>query len=183
VEQIIQFFPEIPYWIHTLPLIWFQLEDNPQAILRKGFHMMNVNKLLLKLTFLSLGLGVTANAQQAQQPQRPPTVASAWRNVAKRNFLMGFCVGQTLASQQIVLQSGQQIDQATVNALKAAVASCKSKAKSPPSTTQQASSNVGNGPVIQSAGQGLGADSMPVPAQAPVPMTPNGSFQAGQSIL
>jgi len=49
----------------------------------------------------------------------------AWRAVARKNFIEGFCVAQNLNAQKIVIQPNQQVDQATVNAFKIAVAACK----------------------------------------------------------
>ncbi len=93
----------------------------------EGGQKMNkiVRKLVLGLMFLN-----TSASAAAELPQ-----TAAWRSLAKKNFLTGFCVGQTLASQQILLQAGQTIDQVTANAIKNAVSACKSKSKSPTPTT------------------------------------------------
>jgi hypothetical protein len=89
------------------------------------------------LTVLSLALSSLVSRNALAQTAPAPTTSSsqdyvsAWRLSAKKNFLEGFCVGQTLAAQQVTIQAGQQIDQAMANTVKAAIVTCKAKNKAP----------------------------------------------------
>lgn len=94
--------------------------------------------MLPTFTVLSLALSTIAGRSASAETITTPTSISSqtftnyWRASAKKNFIEGFCVGQTLAAQQVIIQSNQQIDQATANALKGAIATCKANAKAQP---------------------------------------------------
>lgn len=95
--------------------------------------MKNIRKSILRGTSI-LGLILSAAStslamNSAMNASGNPQVM-AWRMVARKNFIEGFCVAQNLNAQGIVIQAGRQVDQATVNAFKNAVAACKPGGKS-----------------------------------------------------
>jgi len=88
--------------------------------------MRNIKKSILRGTsVLGLIFSVASVSSAMNRASTDPEVM-AWRRVARKNFIEGFCVAQNLNAQGIVIQAGQQIDQATVNAFKNAVGTCKS---------------------------------------------------------
>ena len=102
--------------------------------------MRNIRKSILRgASILGLVLSAASTSSAMNASSGNPQVM-AWRMVARKNFVEGFCVAQNLNAQGIVIQPNQQVDQAAVNAFKNAVAVCKlgNKNVAPPQGTVSA---------------------------------------------
>jgi hypothetical protein len=134
--------------------------------------MRNIRKSILRGASI-LGLVMSAASTSSAMNNSAMNASSgnpqvmAWRMVARKNFVEGFCVAQNLNAQGIVIQSNRQVDQATVNAFKNAVAACKPGGKG---VTPPAQGTVG-----------APAPIAPVAPVAPVP-SPVGAIGSSQPV-
>lgn len=87
--------------------------------------MGNIRKSVLRgASILGLIMSAASTSSAMSAYSGNPQVV-AWKMVARKNFVEGFCVAQNLNAQGIVIQANRQVDQAIVNAFKNAVAACK----------------------------------------------------------